>query len=116
MSYIPISIREVIEKINKTWYLPYVQRPYVWGSRYENERYICLLFDSLLREYPIGVLIVWQTSQAIPFREFLGNYRDGETSPLIIDEGRAEQKDKYLVYDGQQRLQTLYSCLRYNFN
>ncbi len=43
MSYSPISIRDIIEKINSTWFLPYVQRPFVWGSRYESERYICLL-------------------------------------------------------------------------
>ncbi len=27
-----------------------------------------------------------------------------------------ERKDKWLVYDGQQRLQTLFSCLKYTFN
>ncbi len=43
------------------WFLPAVQRPYVWGSRYENELYICKLFDSLLRGYPIGGLIIWNT-------------------------------------------------------
>ena len=47
MSYTEISIKDAIEKINTEWFLPAIQRPYVWGSRYNSERYICKLFDSL---------------------------------------------------------------------
>lgn len=48
MSYLGISIKEAISNINNSlnsWYLPAIQRPYVWGSRYETELYICKLFD-----------------------------------------------------------------------
>lgn len=114
MSYLPISIPEAMRKINTTWFLPRVQRPYVWGSRYDNERYIYLLFDSLLRGYPIGGLIVWETSDAVPFREFMGDYLPDETAKLV-DEGKWKQP-KCLVYDGQQRLQTLFSCLQHRFD
>jgi len=41
--------------------------------------------------------------------------KDSEISKAIEDEGKWGNK-KSLVYDGQQRLQTLYSCLKYTFN
>ena len=118
MSFASISVKEVIENINTTtngWFLPAVQRPYVWGSRYESEKYICRLFDSILRGYPIGTLIVWNSDKEIPYREFIDNYTDGATAPHA-DSNSWKREDKWLVYDGQQRLQTLYSCLKYTLN
>lgn len=118
MSYLGISIKEAINNINNSvngWYLPAIQRPYVWGSRYENEMYICKLFDSILKSYPIGGLIIWNTEEEVPYREFITNYIPGETQKLV-DKGLYGRKDKWLIYDGQQRLQTLYSCLRHSFN
>src|SRR5574344_2785580 len=118
MSYLGISVKEAIVNINNSvngWYLPAIQRPYVWGSRYENEMYICKLFDSILKSYPIGGLIIWNTEEDVPYREFITNYIPGETQKLV-DKGLYGRKDKWLIYDGQQRLQTLYSCLRHTFN
>lgn len=118
MSYSGISVKEAINKINgdnNGWFLPAVQRPYVWGSRHENEQYICKLFDSILRGYPIGGLIVWNTEDKIPYREFMSDYKAGDI-PKLVDAGLHGRKDKWLVYDGQQRLQTLYSCLKHTFN
>lgn len=114
MSYLTISIKEAMAKINRGWYLPAIQRPYVWGSRYNSERYICKLFDSLYREYPIGALIFWETDNTVAHREFLGDYHQGDVYKNV-DEGQWD-REKNLVYDGQQRLQTLYSCLNYSFN
>ena len=37
MFYQPISLREAIEDVNKTWYLPAIQRPYDWGERHKKE-------------------------------------------------------------------------------
>ena len=118
MKYETISIKEAVNNVNGNsngWFLPAVQRPYVWGSRYESEKYICRLFDSILNGYPIGIIIVWNTDLKIPYREFIHNYADGDTAKLV-DEGLWDRADKYLVYDGQQRLQTLYSCLKYSIN
>lgn len=118
MSYSGISVKEAINKINNSnngWFLPAVQRPYVWGSRHENEEYICKLFDSILRGYPIGGLITWNTEEKIPYREFMSDYKNGDI-PKLVDPGLHGRKDKWLIYDGQQRLQTLYSCLKYTFN
>ena len=114
MSYIPISIKEAINKINSSWFLPAIQRPYVWGNRYESEKYICRLFDSIYQKYPIGVLIMWETNSRVAHREFLRDFHKNDIYKNV-DEG-LWGREKYLVYDGQQRLQTLYSCLRYSFN
>lgn len=106
-----------MERINSKvngWFLPQVQRQYAWGMRYESEAYICLLLDSLFRGYPIGGLVVWETSKPIPHREFLGDYTSGQIGKLT-DEGRWGAH-KSLVYDGQQRLQTLHSVLYHSFN
>lgn len=119
MSYQSISVKEAINNLNGAvngWFLPAVQRPYVWGSRYENEMYICKLFDSILRGYPIGGLIIWNTEEEIPYREFISDYHQLSDGAKIVEQGLFGRKDKFLVYDGQQRLQTLYSCLRYTFN
>lgn len=116
MSYSGISVREALEKINKPnggWYLPDVQRQYVWGTRDESEDYVCLLLDSLLRKYPIGGVVLWETQAIVPFRHFIGDF-----TPLnfarLVDQGLWGM-DKSLVYDGQQRLQTLYSVLMHRF-
>ena len=119
MSYQGLSVKKVINSINSSyngWFLPAIQRPYVWGSRHENELYICKLFDSILRGYPIGGLIVWNTKETIPYREFVHNYNSCDYWPKIVEKGLHGKQDKWLVYDGQQRLQTLYSCLKYTFN
>ncbi len=118
MSFQTISVREAVDRINANnngWFLPAVQRPYVWGSRYESEKYICKLFDSILNGYPIGTLIVWNTDLAVPYREFMGDYEDGKSATLK-EQSLWDRADKWLVYDGQQRLQTLYSCLKYTLN
>lgn len=114
MSYTGISIKDALDKINNEWFLPAIQRPYVWGSRYNTERYICKLFDSLYQKYPIGVLIFWETKNAVAHREFLRDYHQGDVYKNV-DQG-LWIRNKNLVYDGQQRLQTLYSCLKYTFN
>lgn len=118
MGFQTISVKEAVNNVNANsngWYLPAVQRPYVWGSRYESEKYICKLFDSILNGYPIGTLIVWNTDKKVPYREFMNEYEDGRIATLV-DSDLWERADKWLVYDGQQRLQTLYSCLKYTLN
>ena len=114
MSYTGISIKDAMEKINTEWFLPAIQRPYVWGSRYNSERYICKLFDSLYQKYPIGALIFWETGNAVAHREFLRDYHQGDVYKNVPSAQWGRSKN--LVYDGQQRLQTLYSCLNYTFN
>lgn len=114
MAYTGISIKDAISRINQSWFLPAIQRPYVWGSRYGSEGYICKLFDSLYHKYPIGGLIMWETDTKVAHREFLTDYNQGDVYKNV-DEGLYD-RHKFLIYDGQQRLQTLFSCLKYTFN
>ncbi|EPF4815080.1 DUF262 domain-containing protein, partial [Klebsiella pneumoniae] len=45
-----ITIKQAIDSINLRHYLlPAIQRKFVWSSRQ-----ICLLFDSIMRDYPIN--------------------------------------------------------------
>lgn len=105
---------ERINILHGGWYLPQVQRQYVWGERYHSESYVCLLLDSLLKGYPIGGLVLWETTKAVPYREFLNDYALGSFAKQV-DAGRWGAH-KFLVYDGQQRLQTLRSVLYFSFN
>src|SRR4051812_29088267 len=99
MPYKTISVREALGCVNDWdiahdrsgpgkvgWYLPDIQRQYVWGSRYEANKFICLLFDSLLRGFPIGSFLLWKTTQPVAFRKFASHYRSEEYEP-IEDEG-----------------------------
>lgn len=117
MSYKGISIKNALERINQNhsgWFLPQVQRQYVWGERDESEDYNCLLLDSILKGYPIGGIVLWETESEVPHREFLSDYANGGRT-TEVDNGLWKRR-KSLVYDGQQRLQTLYSVLHYTIN
>ena len=74
MFYQPTSIREAVDEVNVNWYLPAIQRPYDWGERNKKQEFIYKLFDFIMREYPIGTLIIWKTNAEIPFRHFLEDY------------------------------------------
>ncbi|WP_314017854.1 DUF262 domain-containing protein [Stutzerimonas degradans] len=117
MSYDSVSVREALDRLNNEnngWFLPQVQRQYVWGSRHGSEDYVCLLLDSLLKRYPIGAIVLWETSQRVAFRKFIDDYVPGHFAHQA-PEGSWDML-KSLVYDGQQRLQTLHSVLRHRFN
>ena len=91
MSYAGISVREAMEKLNHLnggWYLPHVQRQYVWGARYKSEDYVCLLLDSLLKRYPVGGLVLWETTKPVPHRAFLDDYEPTSFAKLV-EEGRS---------------------------
>lgn len=90
MSYEGISVRKALEKLNAVnngWFLPQVQRQYVWGARHDSEDYVCLLLDSLLNRYPIGGVVLWETNTKVPFREFVKDYEPGKFARQV-DEGR----------------------------
>lgn len=117
MSYEGISVKAALDSINKHnggWYLPQIQRQYVWGARDESEDYICLLLDSIMRGYPIGGIVLWKTETPVPHREFLTDYKNAVRASEV--EQGLWTRDKYLVYDGQQRLQTLFSSLRHTIH
>ena len=108
MSYqTPISIKQAIDKIDFNHYLlPSIQREFVWGSGQ-----IELLFDSLMRNYPIGSLLMWKVQGVNKtdhrFYSVLKNYRE-KYSIHCKEVNTNSIADFEAVLDGQQRLTALY--------
>ena len=106
----PITIAKTIERIKKRHYvLPAIQREFVWKPEQ-----IQTLFDSLMRDYPIGTFLFWKVDRGsikdFQFYEFLKkyhkkNHRHNPKADLADDE------DITAVLDGQQRLTSLYIAL-----
>lgn len=104
------TIRKIVgylnnEEANGGFWLPNIQRPFVW-----NEEQIERLFDSIMREYPISTLLIWRTKSKIRRRKFIDNYK--HTIKLIDYYIPEDDKSKFLILDGQQRLQSLYIGLK----
>ncbi|WP_208368491.1 DUF262 domain-containing protein [Helicobacter pylori] len=53
------SIKEVVDGLNVRYFLPDIQREYVWLKN-ADEKKIEQLFDSILRGYPIGSFLFWK--------------------------------------------------------
>lgn len=83
--------------------LPAIQRNFVWPS----ER-IFRLLDSIMRGYPIGTILLWETYGDIQYRTFINDYRSD--IPQTYHDNSLGSKIR-LVIDGQQRLQSLYVAL-----
>jgi hypothetical protein len=62
------------------------------------------LLDSINKGYPVGSILLWQTSAKIGTERDLGD--------LVIPSTRDQYPTNYIL-DGQQRLTTLYGCLRW---
>jgi len=75
--------------------VPKFQRPFVW-----DESQAVALLDSLRRNYPIGSLLLWRTSQKLKTERDLGAFQ----LPSVDDISPTEY-----VLDGQQRVTVLYS-------
>ena len=104
-----ISILEAVEKIRSNdFLLPAIQRKFVWSSHQ-----ICVLFDSIMRGYPINSFMMWEVTgdrikNNYKFYKFIEGYcqRFNEENPHIPTD--ASFKDFKAVIDGQQRLTSLY--------
>lgn len=89
--------------------LPAIQRNFVW-----HERKIEKLMDSILRGYPIGIVLMWETYKDIQYRLFEQVYKNATKTDAFRD--NRQKKKLTIVLDGQQRLQSLYIAVygRYN--
>ncbi|MEZ4917818.1 MAG: DUF262 domain-containing protein [Saprospiraceae bacterium] len=85
---------------NKEIVLPAIQRDFVW-----NEDRITMMFDSIMRGYPLGIALLWETYLNIKYREFSNDYQS--ESKYLFKENDTTRRIK-LVLDGQQRLQSLF--------
>lgn len=111
MSYIPKTISEVVsEYINRTTFLPAIQREYVWGT-YAIEK----LFDSIMGDYPISTFLFWKIKEENKGEwtayEFLRDF-DSENPHNKEANVAGINQDIYLVLDGQQRLTSLFIGLK----
>lgn len=83
--------------------LPAIQRNFVWDT----DRIVTLL-DSILRGYPVGIILLWETYSEIPYREFIKEYQPDGQHAFLDNKKRRKLK---VVLDGQQRLQSLFVAL-----
>lgn len=107
----PITVKEAVENVHtKKYLLPAIQREVVWYAEQIEK-----LFDSLMRDYPIGSFLFWHVQRKntsnYQFYEFMRDYSDWDNyhNPKANVSG---QDDVIGVLDGQQRLTSLYIGLR----
>jgi len=109
----PRTIASVLEAISsQQLVLPAIQREFVW-----NEQKIAALFDSLMRDYPIGGFLYWRVSdETVNEHTFYGFIRDYDQRPPNNFCPRLQEiapsDSRYAVLDGQQRLTSLNIGLR----
>lgn len=103
MSYKSTTIAELLGKLNCSYFLPAIQRPFVW----EPEQ-IVRLFDSLMQGYPISSFLFWdlkgENRESWEVYKFIQNFKYGEIHDEKAESGNG---DITLVLDGQQRLTSL---------
>lgn len=109
--YPPITIKQAIDKIDYNQYLlPAIQREFVWSSDK-----IELIFDSLMRNYPIGSLLMWKVQgdnkTNLRYYSVLKNYRE-KYNIHCSEVNTKTLSDFEAVLDGQQRLTALYIGLK----
>lgn len=112
MEYQHFTIREAVRKIvGHELYLPAIQRKFVWAPD-QIER----LFDSIMRDYPIGTFLFWKVEKEhrddYLFYEFIRDYheRDRWKNELA---SKPHMPDELIgVLDGQQRLNSMYVALQ----
>lgn len=110
MSYKTENIKKVIENLNDIYFLPAIQREFVW-----DENRITNLFDSLMRGYPIGSFLFWEIPKneisKCRFYEFI-NYFDERDN--FNEEANFNGRNSSIisVLDGQQRLTSLFIGLK----
>lgn len=108
------TIRKFVTYINNEnhlggFWLPNIQRPFVW-----KEEQIEKVYDSILREYPIGSMLIWKTKSTIKHRKFIDNWKDSlKLTDFYVP---LSENAKMLVLDGQQRIQSLFIGLNGSYN
>jgi hypothetical protein len=75
--------------------LPELQRGYVWKTTNVRD-----LLDSMFKGYPIGYLLLWDSSDT------------SDKSKQIGTDGKVYSVPRSLIIDGQQRLTSLYAVMR----
>ncbi|GAA7593968.1 hypothetical protein HpBHB49_10860 [Helicobacter pylori] len=119
------SIKEVVDELNVRYFLPNIQREYMWLKK-ADEKKIEQLFDSILRGYPIGSFLFWklqkediaksdeQDENKLNFQlyQFITNYDERKPHNEKMRIEQIARDDLSIVLDGQQRLTSLYIGLK----
>lgn len=111
MPYDSTTVAATVEKINTEYFLPAIQRPFVWGPEQ-----MVALFDSLMKGYPISSFLLWDVAPENGMNwqiyKFAEHFRFGEVHNEIAG---TDGRKLTLVLDGQQRLTSLLIGLRGSF-
>lgn len=89
-----MKISAILDKIDeRQLFIPAFQREYVWKRDDAKQ-----LLDSLIKEYPTGTMLTWETNQP---PELKGSHHYNERQGAVR-----------ILLDGQQRITTLYMLIR----
>jgi uncharacterized protein with ParB-like and HNH nuclease domain len=104
MAYKSESIANILKRLNTQYFLPAIQRQFVW-----NQEKIISLFDSILRGYPISSFLFWELDDnnrsTWDAYKFLDNGSDAEIRNETANVDGVHQMT--LILDGQQRLTSI---------
>ena len=105
--YLSTEIRSLVEMIkSQETILPAMQRNFVWP-----EEKIYHLFDSLMRDYPIGTFLFWDIKKEIfgqyAFNQFIQEVDDQKGKLQRGERVSADYPRYTAVLDGQQRITSL---------
>lgn len=90
-----LTVNQLIEKIDTGELgLPELQRPFIWKDSRVRD-----LFDSMMRGYPIGYLMLWECPTP------------DKNIPIGV-EAHSYDSPKEVIIDGQQRLTSLYAVMK----
>ena len=105
MPYQEETIKTILDRLNTQYFLPSIQRNYVW-----KDDKVILLFDSIMRGYPISSFLFWEIEDANKNKweiyKFCEIAYSGGTKHIKLPVAFGIQ-NLTLVLDGQQRLTSL---------
>jgi hypothetical protein len=103
MRYVSDTIANTVSKLNRQYFLPAIQREFVWKPEQ-----IIRLFDSIMRDYPISSFLFWELKpenrDKWEFYNFIQDYKTYMHNQLASSDG---VQNLTLILDGQQRLTSL---------
>ena len=109
MAYQSDTIATVVNRLNSQYFLPAIQREFVWTSAQ-----IVQLFDSLMRRYPISTFLFWELQPENrdnwEVYKFIDQFDERHPHNFPATTDGVQQLN--LVLDGQQRLTSLYIGLK----
>ena len=104
MAYTSEKIISLVNRLNSQYYLPAIQREFVWRPEQ-----IVELFDSILRRYPIGSFLFWRLNDENrdnwEVYEFVTEGKHGGVRNQLANTSGVH--DLTMILDGQQRLTSL---------